>query len=273
MTAYDILESSVDSGEPAELYRVTYGTQIITVTSGDRQITHAGEVYLPYTMKRTETMQTSDLNKALLTLTTTKNNPIPELFRLGSPNFPIYITVFRQHTAIADSDFVTIYKGRVSNCRFTKMEAEINCDPIFTGLKRPGLRIKYEPTCANGLYDVGCTLNKELFKTTGTVSWTDGRRQFIIPAAKGKAADYFVGGMMNLNGLHMISDYNASTGKITLVRHTIGAAVGDAVSLYPGCDHSRTVCYSRFANINNYKGFPWMADRNPFQDNTINFIN
>jgi len=271
MTNYREKEDSLYAGEPLELYRVTTGDLVITLCSGDVTAVHNGESYIPSTMKRSEVRQTQEMSKSLLQLTTSKNNPVADLFRTGAPEFPIFITVFRQHAVIDGSDFVVTYKGRVSNCSYTYLEAELNCEPIFTSLKRPGLRIKYEPTCCNGLYDVGCTLVKEDFAVNGTVLTTNSKRIFTIQAAATKPDGYFIGGILALGGLHMIADHKGTT--ITLVRHTIGAHVGDAVSLYPGCDHGRTTCHSRFNNIVNYKGFPWMSDRNPFTDNTINYIN
>lgn len=282
MTTYSQHEDSLDQGEPLELYRVTYGDQIITLCSGDVTVTHAGEVYTPDTLKRNELAQTQEMSKSVLTVTTYKNSAIAELFRLGTPQFTVFITVFRQHTGVTDADFITAYKGRITSCRFVKFEAELNCEPIFTSLKRPGLRIKYEPTCVNGLYDPGCTLNKEAFRVNGTVSSVGSQKELYIAAAVGVASGYFIGGILSLNGLHMISDHDSTTGKITLIRAVLGVVVGgilvdvaagDVVALYPGCDHSRTTCHARFNNIVNYKGFPWMSDRNPFTDNTINYIN
>jgi uncharacterized phage protein (TIGR02218 family) len=271
MTTYQQYEASPNLGEPLEIYRVIYGATIITLGSGDTPVVHAGETYLPSTMKRNEVVQTQEMSKSVLMLTTSKNNPIAALFLTGSPQFPVFITIFRQHTSIAGSDYVTTYKGRITNCRFTKFEAELNCEPIFTSLKRPGLRIKYEPTCANGLYDPGCTLNKNNFAVPGVISAIlDGGRQFTITAAGTHPNGYFTGGIMSLNGQGMIADHVGTT--ITLIRYANGV-VGDNVILYPGCNHNPNTCQTTFNNINNFRGFPWMASRNPFTDNSINYIN
>ena len=271
MTTYRGSEDSLDSGEPLELYRVTIGETVITLCSGDVTAIHNGETYIPSTLKRNEVTQTPEMSKSLITLTTSKNCPIADLFRTGAPEFPVFITIFRQHAVINGADFVVVYKGRISSCHYMQLEAELSCEPIFTSLKRPGLRIKYEPTCSNGLYDVGCTLKKEDFAITGTVLTTNSKRVFNIQAAATKPDGYFIGGILSLGGLHMIGDHEGTT--ITLLRHTMGAQVGDPVILYPGCDHGRTTCHARFDNIVNYKGFPWMSDRNPFNDRSINYIN
>lgn len=267
--SYQEIEASEEYAQPYELYRVTYGDTVITVTSGDTAILHNGEEYLPHTIKRTEVTQTQEMNKTTLTLTTSKNSAIAELFRTGAPQYPVSVSVFRQHSVQPGMDYILVYKGRITSCRFTRLEAELICEPIFTSLKRPGLRLKYEPACVNSLYDIGCKVNKAAFEVTGTVLGTDGRRQFTIPSAADQPDGYYVGGIMILNGMHMIADHVGD--QITLLRHTTGE-VGDVVKLLPGCNHTRETCATRFNNINNYRGFPWMTDRNPFQDHTIHYI-
>jgi uncharacterized phage protein (TIGR02218 family) len=272
MTTYLQYENSVEAGQPMELYKVTSGPlPVIALTSGDQDILHAGNTYVPSTLKRSEVSQSQDINKASLTLTCTKNNPIAELFRTGPPTYTVFITIFRQHSGENNADFVVLYKGRINACRFTKLEAELACDPIFTSLKRPGLRIKYEPTCSASLYDQKCKLNKATLAVAGSVYSTDGRKVFRIAAAANHPNGYFTGGMLLLNGgLQMIGEHTGDM--LVLVRHTIGS-VGDAATIYPGCDHTRNICHTRFNNINNFRGFPWMADRNPFVDRTITYIN
>jgi hypothetical protein len=48
-----------------------------------------------------------------------------------------------------------------------------------------------------------------------------------------------------------------------------GIAVGQAVTLYPGCDHTTTTCDGKFSNLNNYGGFPHIPTKNPFGGSPI----
>ncbi|WP_269915579.1 phage BR0599 family protein [Acinetobacter sp. HY1485] len=41
-------------------------------------------------------------------------------------------------------------------------------------------------------------------------------------------------------------------------------ALGDVVSIYPGCDKLNTTCTDKFNNILNFGGFPFMPSSNPF---------
>jgi uncharacterized phage protein (TIGR02218 family) len=44
---------------------------------------------------------------------------------------------------------------------------------------------------------------------------------------------------------------------------------GDVLSLYPGCDHSMATCISKFNNLVNYGGFPYMTQKNPWSNVSI----
>jgi hypothetical protein len=41
-------------------------------------------------------------------------------------------------------------------------------------------------------------------------------------------------------------------------------AVNDAVTVFPGCDHTKTTCNTHYNNILNYGGFD-MPTKNPFE--------
>jgi len=42
-------------------------------------------------------------------------------------------------------------------------------------------------------------------------------------------------------------------------------AIGDAVTLYPGCDRLYTTCRDKFANVPNFFGFPFIPRDDPFR--------
>ena len=38
----------------------------------------------------------------------------------------------------------------------------------------------------------------------------------------------------------------------------VAPAVGDAFTVYAGCDHTQATCQSRFNNLANFRGFPFV---------------
>ncbi len=271
MTAYDIAESSIESGEPVELFRFDYGNASFTYTSGDTTVQHSGSTYTPEPIRRSELQLTADMEKSLLKLTTTKNNEIVQLFTPGTLSAILFVTVYRQHTTATDANYVVLYKGRVTSCNTSEVEAVLTCEPIFTSLKRQGLRRTYEPSCPLMLYSPACKVDKSLFAVTGPVSGFDGKKQLTVAAASTKADGWFTGGIVIAEGKpHMIANHIGST--LTLMRHMQGSTITGDVTLYPGCDHTRTTCATKFNNILNYAGFAWMSARNPFTGDSVHWI-
>ena len=56
---------------------------------------------------------------------------------------------------------------------------------------------------------------------------------------------------------------------LTLSRAVPGLLTGAAITLYPGCDHTRATCAAKFANLDNFGGFPWIPTRNPFDGGSL----
>lgn len=46
--------------------------------------------------------------------------------------------------------------------------------------------------------------------------------------------------------------------------YPVAIEVGSGVQLTAGCDHSTSTCQSRFDNLDNYGGFPFIPTKNPF---------
>ena len=45
--------------------------------------------------------------------------------------------------------------------------------------------------------------------------------------------------------------------------------LSDAVTLYPGCDHTLTTCDTAFSNSLNYGGFPAIPQKNPWAGDPV----
>lgn len=56
---------------------------------------------------------------------------------------------------------------------------------------------------------------------------------------------------------------------LTLMAPLPGLAAGMSAKLYAGCDRSLSVCGSRFDNVVNFGGFPWIPLKNPFSGDAI----
>jgi len=65
----------------------------------------------------------------------------------------------------------------------------------------------------------------------------------------------------------MITGHNSDV--ITLSAVPPGLAVGNAITLYSGCDRTLATCHSKFGNSENFGGFPLIPTKNPFGGSPI----
>lgn len=124
----------------------------------------------------------------------------------------------------------------------------------------------YSPSCRAALGDSRCKINLAIHTVTGSVTTAISGQSF-YDTARTETSDIFTFGNITFtsganSGLSMeVKEYrkNASDGKITLVLPMPYAiALGDNYSLTKGCDKSISTCFSRFNNVVNFRGEPYV---------------
>lgn len=263
--SYDALESSIASGRPVELYRFALGALRWTFASGQTAVVYQSETYQPATIKRTGIEQGKEINRAGIEITLPRDNPLAGLFIASPPEGVVSVTIYRFHSG--DAETIVLWKGRVGGARLSGSELTLKCEPVATSLKRVGLRARYQLICRHALYSADCGALKASYGVTGEVSSVSGT-SVQVAAAASKPDGYFVAGMLETNeGVRMIVGHSGVN--LTLVAPMPSLAPGVAVRLYAGCDHSTSTCQSRFNNIANYGGFPFIPTKNPFSGDAI----
>lgn len=282
----DIVDSTLKS------FGATPSEEIVYRFTSGNELTYRGDdLFIPEPIRRDEIQNTTDINKATLTLTVPKNNEVAKLFVPGTPAFPIFLKVFVAYGSDNGVlDYRVMFQGRVSTCAFGGLESRITCDPIYSSVKRQGLRRKYEPSCPHNLYSIACGVEREQYKlTVHNVSFGESRTilnitdsaflakktdvrnsnglifQGVDSLDKGTTGTgYFTGGMVRLGdgSYHLIMRHE--TGKLTLLRPLPANTQLSSIDLFPGCDRAFSTCTNTFHNESNYGGFPWFPDTNPF---------
>lgn len=268
MTTYTELETSVYGGKPVELYRFVHGTNIWTYNTGEEDITHDGEVYTPLALSRDGEMVISgEPTKVNITVVLPVASAVSKLYLSGAPEQVVLLTVFRHHYG---ADLPLVYwKGRVISVVWESSQAKLSCESIFSSLKRIGLRARYQRGCRHVLYGPGCRVLKEDYAINGAIDVIDASRTIItISELSSFPSGYFVAGMVQFPGeLRFILGHSGT--RITLSTPVINSIVKDEAIIYPGCNHTRAVCSSKFNNILNFGGFPWIPTTNPFQGSIV----
>lgn len=258
--SYAGFETSVHSGEPVELYRFQRGLDGWRYTSSDAAFTHLSQTYEPYPFSRPEANQTVEIAKGRLDLKTPLDTPIvTEL--LASPLLAmIELTIYRRHRG--DPEVTEFWHGYVSGMQMEGDEAVISCEQFATNLRRIGRQRPAQRLCPHALFDGGCGLTAAAFGVSGSLISATGAT-FVSGTFASQANGWWVGGMISAgNTQRMIVAHATDT--VTLTSGIPGLAPGAPFTVYPGCDHTPAACNSKFGNINNFGGLPWLPVKNPF---------
>jgi uncharacterized phage protein (TIGR02218 family) len=261
--SYDAIETSPYGSQPFELYAFITVDQQWYYTSGDQPITYLGHTYLPEVIKRTPTNQTSEAKAGTVRVTLPKENPVPQQFVAFSPTTPMFLVIYRGHGG--DSDVVVNFTGRVTINRFGDF-GELNCIPDSDFLKNNVPAVKFQSPCNHFLYDLGCTVDKTLFRVGGTIATISAAGDVVtVAAAASKPDNWFTAGYIEIGQQRrMILLHNGTS--LTLLAPLFNVAVGVAVNLYAGCMRDYHTCVQKFANGKNFMGFQWVPVKNPFKD-------
>ncbi len=158
-------------------------------------------------------------------------------------------------------DGVTLFYGRVSTIDEvgrTKAKITVANELVLLDVDMP--RNIFGPSCQHVLYDLGCGLPAGAFATSGPIG--AGSTTSLINFA-GAAQAHLQGKMIFASG--------ANAGVAATVKYAVAGtsltpmyplpeppAAGDVLTVYWGCDHTQPTCQNKFANLANFKGFPYV---------------
>lgn len=159
----------------------------------------------------------------------------------------------------------TLFIGRVSTIGKigrTAVEMKLKSPLNLLDIDMP--RNSYSPGCLWNLYDSGCTVNRASFTQSYTVV---GAQPTVIevasisPAVGADGINYYVQGRLlftsgeNNNLQTVIRDNNTTL--FFLQYPLINVPVpGTTFTASAGCSKSPGTCLAKFANLNNYRGYP-----------------
>lgn len=257
-------DTSYTAGKPVEMYKIEQGSSFRYFTTHAKPVSIVNQVYTPKNIVRDEVETSDDSFKGGLTLTLPRTDPFAVELIGQSLEIPMVVTLFRGHLDGTSATNVSVYwKGRVVTTKAQNNEVKIDCESVFTSLKRAGLRARYEKTCRHEVFDGGCKLNEANYRKVATISSIN----VMDVVLSGEAANigYYTGGMIIFpDGSTRLILKHETQGKITMSRPHPGGQPGQRVTLLPGCDHSIATCKAKFNNYINYGGWPYIPIKNPF---------
>jgi uncharacterized phage protein (TIGR02218 family) len=130
-----------------------------------------------------------------------------------------------------------------------------------------------QKVCNVVVYSPKCGVDKTLFKSTSTIAALSSAagNTYVDAATLTQADDYFSDGFLETGSgsyfeRRAILNSDAIVGggqRLYLNRPLLKAALGQPINLYPGCNGSVERCRDFFNNLVNFRGFPFIPDKNP----------
>lgn len=272
-----LFQNSRTKSEPITLYRFEYGiglTSKLLLTDYEESVTFGGEVYQPVQIKHDNIVSQGTLDKSNLSLYTSRDNPLVELFRVYPPDGVVNLLIYQGEARDPDVDFKVIWGGRVLNFGIeNSIEAKFSCEPGATAIRRPGLRRHYQYSCPHLVYGPHCKANKVAASRSAAVAAVQGSVVTLLPGWFGSnnPAKYIYG-MLEWTGpsgntvSRTILQVNSSGGlyvNLVLTGVANGITMGDTVTVVLGCDHTMGDCKNLHNNLPNFGGCPWISKINP----------
>lgn len=270
MSNYRLIEKSVYGGKPIECYWFHNSTNDYRYTSADEDIILGGETYEAIPITRGNLESNPEIHASELKINLPKDNTFAISHMNGEIDDYIFVTIYRFHSD-SPTDYYTYWKGRTIgvNMSFPNSQFSINCESIFSSLKRNGLKLRFSRLCNATLYQDRCGVDKSSYEFEGDILQisTDGTNLF-VDGAVDEDLYYFLGGYLSYAGSlrHIVKHVD---NLIVISRKIVGLEVLNTVKMYPGCDKNINTCINKFNNLENFRGCPYIPVRNPFDGRSI----
>lgn len=271
---FDSRETSAEDGAKVFTYTWVRGSRFYRYAAADQDVVLDFQRFTGLGSITHGTIeQSGDPSRSSIEVTVATDHPVAALYRVTPPVDSVVLTIHAHHVG-EEADRRPVWQGRILGVRWDLPDgrARITHEPTYTSLRRTGLRRNYQALCPLVWGGKRCGVNKEAFAVAGAVLEVNGLG-LTIPEAAAQADGWYDGGELvweiesGVVERRFIRSHVGSA--LTVTAFPVGLAPGTAVKLYPGDDHTADTCAGKFDNIDNYGGFLYFPDKNPFGGSTI----
>jgi uncharacterized phage protein (TIGR02218 family) len=261
---YDARESSVEAGNPVELYLFAYGATTHRYTSSETSISSGGYTWNPENIKRTRIKKMSHSGSDKVQVQMPSSSAFAKVFKLVAPGHRVSCTIYRLHRD--DGSVVTYYKGFTFSAGFndhgrTSIFAIL---PITSVKNRQIPRDTFSGLCNNDLFDSQCAVNEATYTHNLNVTAVSGD-VLTASGAGALGADYFENGFVVWNGEYR-TIIRQSTNDITILVPFSTTPLGQTLGFRAGCKKRIAEdCHTKFSNKDNHGGFAFVPEKNIFE--------
>lgn len=258
--------------KPAEIYKIWNNYNSWTITSADTPIVYGGETYNPAIIKRSGTQRSADMNVSKITVDV--HYLLDEVVQYLA-TAPLDVTWLTIHRVFRDQDPIealNYFVGTISTASFKGQRATMTAEGVEKMLRVATPRFRYQPRCNHKLYSQGnwsCGVSKESYAVNEVIqSISSDGLDITLTDLSAYEDGYFNLGYFQPpgSGPAMITNH---VGNVISLRYYVPLLEAlDAVTIYPGCDHTPETCRDKFDNLGNdalnrFFGFVYIPDDNP----------
>lgn len=226
--------------------------------------------FIPWPIKNNGVNSDGTLDKSDLTVTMALGSALDAMFLAYPPSQVVNLTMFEGHVEdeLIPSNYPASWIGRILTSGREINELMLNCQPVSSSIKRPGLRRNYQIGCPHVLYGPHCKANRAAATIQRTAAVVN-RNVISLTESVGTNQSLYLGGLAEwVNGntglkeIRTITNVRPDGTEITIRGVMRGLAQGSQVNLIRGCNHLESGCNSH-NNILNYGGQLWIPLENP----------
>lgn len=268
---YLSLETSVESGQPVEVYEFLAGSAQFFYTSAKGSVVVGVTTYEPRVISRENLKEDPSKRDFDFIVRLPTSDEVSQRFLGVLPGIRMRLRVKRFHrTDTPTPQVVTIFDGYVNTVKFERngKQAVFVSRSVIASNGRTIPRRRYAAHCGHVLYDpLTCKVDSTsaTFRAANrTVSSQVGRILTVSGISPAYADGWFTGGFveaLGINDFRLILDHTGSV--LTLL--VPFSQQPTLVNVFAGCDHDPVTCSGKFGNFEHYGGFPFVPIKNPFQ--------
>ena len=255
-----------------ELYKITQGNvNRATITSSPNDVVYEGVTYKSTPVKRTKIISRPDLlqNKVTLQLSVHQMLGLGLLAEVNS-NSAHRLIIYRGEDV---DSLEQIWAGALTDQMCDGEVATITYGGGGISLRQLGDRRPFQRRCPFVLYDsLTCQATPQV--SSARVTAINPTKDVLeVSGIATHSVGYFTGGVICPNAVYsadnagnrFISSHNkTASGDQLRLSTPLQASIGDNISVLAGCDRTWQTCYSKFDNIINFGGFPFLPLENPY---------
>lgn len=225
----------------------TFAPTILTVNFN-------GKDFTPSLISRDRINIGDNILKNVVNISLPRTNSFARSLLVNLPTSPIIFTLYRNGGKF--------YQGKVISAEGSGLFIKIACISSYSKSTRPGITARVQISCRHVLYGLNCGAVKDSFSTISNISTVNSDGVNFVLTSLAQADHFFLNGEMQIGSDRRRIIRQVGTAIKVNYPFKTTPATGDAVTLFPGCDHTETTCFNKFNNILNYGG----ASKLPLKD-------